>query len=471
MENELNITDNFSSKVPYKLALILTELDNLILDNYDRKFATYLELGWDPKSIKNYLKDKKNIMKIASFNTPTISFTASSRRNRYYQIYNRDDMLLKDKPLKNSVEALNEFANYFKIFIITSRKENLKQKTIEVLKKHRLDIEKMEIFFLKQNQSLDYFRRTIFESITENYSAGFIITLNPRDVLYFQKYNYKIIGFTAIYDMKDFTRLEKEIQIDMEFCRNWKQIISYIRLAKEELYQQEFGGAEKEFSLAMEQDLSSSIQSEIDDYMMEEIQPESMLEEAVYQQLFMGANRIMGSKNGKGLVVVGVGRLLKNFINELKSKFKLIYLKKINDFLSFCEDRFKIDLNNEKRNLNQQISMIDDWDSQKMVMIYVVLTKVLENFRKNAFNEIGLKKLREIYREFINNPLAEFPANFHRRLKDLSDKNDDDVLLLYNLSFLTWLSSFYNDIDVYINIERVMTNIAYRIFLTKLISV
>jgi len=441
-----------------KLILILTSLDNLILDNYDRKFATYLEIGWDSKSIKEFLKNKANILKIASFNTPTITFTASSRINRYYEIYNRDDMILKDKPIKDSIESLKELCNFFKIFILANRTEKLKNKTTELLKSYSFPIDEIEIFYLKENQSFDVFRRNIIENIYKNYPNGFIIILDPREVSYFKKYNYKIIGFTSIYESKDFTQSKEEI----ELCRNWNQILSYLKLTKDEMIIQH--------SL----DLTSEFKIEINK--VEEIKADSMLEEAIYQQLFLGVNRIMGiyneknSQQQKGIVIAGIGKLLKNFINELKLKFKLIYEKKIDDFITSCEQRFNIDLKSEKNELESQLSIIDDWESQKLTMIYVVLTKILESFRRNAFEYIGLKSLLEIYREFLNNPVAQLPSTILMKLKKLSDINDEDIVLLNNLAFLCWLSKFYNDVDIYINIERIMTNLNYKILLFKLMN-
>ena len=71
-------------------------MDNIVINNYWRKYETYLELGWDHASTGHNLSKKEYMMQIASFNTRTVSFSASSRRNKFYEIYNRPKMLEQD---------------------------------------------------------------------------------------------------------------------------------------------------------------------------------------------------------------------------------------------------------------------------------------------------------------------------------------------------------------------------------------
>ena len=99
------------------LALVLSELDNLIINNYWRKFLTYKEVGWDEESIQTYLSQKDKILQIASFNTPTVSFSASSRRNRFYEIYNRSQMLEKDVAYEGSPEVIAKLADKYNIYV------------------------------------------------------------------------------------------------------------------------------------------------------------------------------------------------------------------------------------------------------------------------------------------------------------------------------------------------------------------
>ena len=72
-----------------EFALVIPAFDYFIVDPTKRKFATYKEIGWDDQSITNYLRTKENHETIASFITNTVSFSASSRRNRFYEIYSR----------------------------------------------------------------------------------------------------------------------------------------------------------------------------------------------------------------------------------------------------------------------------------------------------------------------------------------------------------------------------------------------
>ncbi|MBD3351911.1 MAG: hypothetical protein GF364_10540, partial [Candidatus Lokiarchaeota archaeon] len=214
-----------------KPVLVLCALDNLVIDNYKRKMATYLELGWDKKSIRKYLQDKNNMMRVASFNTYKTSFTASSRRNKYYTVYNRNDMLEKDNPWQDSVKFVNELNENFKIFIISARKENLEKETRNIMKKMGFPMKDLEIYFLKQNQSLANYRRRTFELIANENPSGYAITLSPNDIIPFSKYDYKVMGFTSLKYMEDFSRSNKTIEV----CVTWRHIISYLRLELKEL--------------------------------------------------------------------------------------------------------------------------------------------------------------------------------------------------------------------------------------------
>lgn len=104
----------------HQYGLVFTELDNIIIDNYYRKFYTYKELGWDDNNIKAYLEQKAFIMQIASFNTAKVSFSASSRRNRYYEVYNKPEMLEKDIAYGQAIDVLEKLAEKYDIHIISS---------------------------------------------------------------------------------------------------------------------------------------------------------------------------------------------------------------------------------------------------------------------------------------------------------------------------------------------------------------
>lgn len=434
--------------LPIKIPLILADIDNLLLDNYERKFKTYLELGWDKKSIKEYLKLKENSLKIASFNTATDSFTASSRRNRFYEIYNRNDMLVEDVEYKGAIHAMRELVDKFEIHIISSRTEDLAKKTLLLMERMGFPIQKLNIYFLPPNTSLDLYRQDEFERVAKNHKFGFAIIINPQDNLPFERYNFRVIGFTSIHYTHEF-----EIREDVEVCDDWRQILSYLRVAT----------SDEELSK-----LTSGSESKIDiiqPLLTEEVKAESQLEQTVYQQLFMGAHRIMDSGDGKGKVIAGVSSLLKTFFNEIKSKLPLIYQNKYSDFFQYFEKRFDIDLKPIQENLEMTLSMVENIKSEGFTVIYIVLTRMLEEFRRHAYETYGYKLIDNIYKELTSFGL---PEAFKQKLKKLSDQNDSEVVLLYNLSFLAWLSKLFSNQDIAINLERVLINQANKIITTKL---
>ena len=99
-------------------ALIIPAFDYIIVDPTKRKFATYKEIGWDDKSILNYVTIKQNHERIADFITSTVSFSASSRRNRFYEIYNRQDMLELERAYLGATDGIKQLSEHFEIHFL-----------------------------------------------------------------------------------------------------------------------------------------------------------------------------------------------------------------------------------------------------------------------------------------------------------------------------------------------------------------
>ncbi|MCP4764047.1 MAG: hypothetical protein GY870_19900 [archaeon] len=204
-------------------ALVLNDLDNIILDNYDRKMATYLELGWDKQSIHEYISKKENMGgKIASFNTNKVSFTASSRRNRFYEVYNRPDLLEKDKLFPDIIESLIKIAGHFDIFIVSGRTEDLKDKTLEVMEKLDLPMNRFEVYFKKTHEMMQSYRRSCLVDIKAQHPTGIGIILNPNDANLFERFDYTPVGYTTIKNKSDFDGKCEVV------CENWIQLVSAI---------------------------------------------------------------------------------------------------------------------------------------------------------------------------------------------------------------------------------------------------
>lgn len=201
-------------------ALVMLGLDNLILDNSNRKTATYLELSWDETNTKNFISKKENAMIIASFNTTTVNFTASSRRNRYYDIYNRKDMLEHDILFPNCSEVIKLLAKDFKIFVVSLRTKNLEDKTLSVLKELGFPLEVVDFSFKKMHEPIQSYKRKCLVKIHDEFPAGVGIILNPDDSILVEEFDYQPVGFSSIKNKEDFST-------DV-VCQNWTEINSSI---------------------------------------------------------------------------------------------------------------------------------------------------------------------------------------------------------------------------------------------------
>ena len=203
-------------------ALVL-ELDNLILNNYWRKFYTYKKIGWEDDPIHQYLGQKKNTMQIASFSTPFVNFAASSRRNRFYEIYNQLEMLDQDVPFDNSVEGIKKISQKYKIHIITSRTLDLEEKTREVLTRLGYPMEDLKIYFKKSIENLFAYRKKCLDEVHKAYPTGVGIALSPSDLDLLKRYQYTPIVFTSIKNTKDFNN-----RVDI-VCHDWVQLCSSLQ--------------------------------------------------------------------------------------------------------------------------------------------------------------------------------------------------------------------------------------------------
>ncbi|UYP47799.1 hypothetical protein NEF87_004084 [Candidatus Lokiarchaeum ossiferum] len=194
-------------------------LDNIILNNYWRKYYTYLELGWDDASIKQYLSQKQYLMQVASFSTPTVTFSASSRRNRFYSIYNRLDLLDQDVAYGESINGLKKLALNYDIFVISARSIDLKDKTLDILTRLGFPMESLTIFFKKGNEQLHQYRKKCLENIHEKYKSGVGISLQQTDIALYERFNFTPIAFTSVKEKQEFDGKVQAI------CQDWNDIL------------------------------------------------------------------------------------------------------------------------------------------------------------------------------------------------------------------------------------------------------
>lgn len=201
-------------------ALIIPAFDYIIVDPTKRKFATYLEIGWDEKSISDYVNNKQNHERIADFITSKVSFSASSRRNRFYEIYNRLDKLTLEEAHPGAIEGISHLSSHFETYIITDRTEDLQDATIDHLKKLGFPMEKIHVYFKKSLESMHNYKRSVLREITAKYPSGVAVITHPKDSQLFGLYEYTVLGFDSIKE-------EAELVGQTEFiCHSWDQIRS-----------------------------------------------------------------------------------------------------------------------------------------------------------------------------------------------------------------------------------------------------
>ncbi|MHA1673568.1 MAG: hypothetical protein ACTSYI_08060 [Promethearchaeota archaeon] len=203
-------------------ALVLLNIDNILLNNYWRKYYTYKELGWDEESIRQYLSEKNKILQIASFHTNSVSFSASSRRNKFYKIYNRDHMLDQDVPLDGVVDAIGKITGKYHIFVISARTNLLEQKTLEILLRLAFPLDKLTIYFKKSIENLHKYRQNTMSKIIQQCPTGVGICLSPSDRSLFDPVEFVPIAFTSIKNQDDFKNNSPSFQV---ICNSWQDIL------------------------------------------------------------------------------------------------------------------------------------------------------------------------------------------------------------------------------------------------------
>ncbi|WP_457557718.1 hypothetical protein [Candidatus Harpocratesius sp.] len=209
--------------MPSNLGFVVN-LDNILLNNYWRKFYSYLELGWDEASIQDYLSKKENIIQIATFNTRSVSFAASSRRNRFYEVYNRESMLEQDVAWEGAIESINKLTSSYQIFVISSRSKSLEEKTREIMQNLGFPLNDMVLFFKKPTDKLYIYRKKMMEKIVEVCPKGVGICLNPSDRMIFDRFSYYPIAFTSQKNPEDF---QDSFEI---ICNSWSEILTNLNI-------------------------------------------------------------------------------------------------------------------------------------------------------------------------------------------------------------------------------------------------
>ncbi len=209
------------SSAPKKYALILANLDYILIDPSARKIKTYMEIGWDEAHARAFVGEKKNWDNIASFNTTYVTFSASSRRNRFYEVYWQENFFAYDVLYAQVGALLPELVKKFQIIVFTDRTEDQKVKTLERLKQLGVPVGDITFHFKGIHQTLVHFKAECIKKTQEIYQSGLVVLHIPPDIDMFRRAYFTPIGFTTTHDRPEFHAADA-------VCENWEQIIAVL---------------------------------------------------------------------------------------------------------------------------------------------------------------------------------------------------------------------------------------------------
>ena len=174
-----------------------------------------------------------------------------------------------------------------------------------------------------------------------------------------------------------------------------------------------------------------------------------MLENAVFQQVFntQNENQIMGKNPENKMQLTMAEPLLNQFLEELGSNLSKLGELDIKGFIKIFEKRFSIDLSStNERIMNNFEGMggIEVVKGQDTLINYMTLTKLLEAVREYAYTTIGLARIEETYRIKHNiHDLKPLKQGFYDKIQNLAALNEENISLLYNMSFIAILEFNY----------------------------
>jgi hypothetical protein len=179
-----------------------------------------------------------------------------------------------------------------------------------------------------------------------------------------------------------------------------------------------------------------------------------MLENAVYQQLFLGNNRIQGKNPEYTMQFTGSGELLAKFIEKLKESINLVVDQKPTQFIEIFEKTFRVDLSEAKERSEINLMAMGDLTGQEITAIYIVLAKLIEDLREQAYKKWGRLRIEENYEKLVGKKFGDDEAE---RVQHLSATNDPAISLLYNLSFLALLAEAFGEKNMIVTAKRLVS--------------
>lgn len=179
-----------------------------------------------------------------------------------------------------------------------------------------------------------------------------------------------------------------------------------------------------------------------------------MLEQAVFQQLFLGQNRIMGRIPKDTMSMKDVGKILIRFINFIKINLNDFDLEELDVFLGLFETKFNMELGSVQDKVLANFREMDDLAGQEIIILYMVLTKLLESLREQSYIKYGFDQIKC---QYIQDYKQEDNEIILKKLQHLSSMGDVNLSLLYNLCFIRLLAEGFGDKKISANSKRQIT--------------
>jgi hypothetical protein len=192
---------------------------------------------------------------------------------------------------------------------------------------------------------------------------------------------------------------------------------------------------------------------------MSEIKNE-MLQLGVYALVVRGEgdDLLMGMNVHTYVKIPGLENLLHKFILELDKAFDHIYDNDVSSFLTQLEKRFSLNLHELQENMIQNITMMQDIQSDNIMIYYLVITKTLEFIRNYIFQSKGVEWIESEYKLKLKKKPS---AKWWDELTCLDSTCGDDYSLLYNLVFIYYLAGIYKNQKVQTKVKKtIMESIA-----------
>ena len=179
----------------------------------------------------------------------------------------------------------------------------------------------------------------------------------------------------------------------------------------------------------------------------------TLLRQAVYQQLFLSKDKIMGRMPQNVMQFKDVGLLLDKFIDRIYEQVDLLNPEHVDAFFEFFENKFKMDLTPVREQIKHNFEGMGDLNGQALMIVYMVLTKLLESTRERAYKRYGLKRIEEEYEKHAKQEFRGVREEFQL----LAQTSDKSISLLYNLCFIRLLAETFNEKLILKNAKRQIT--------------